>query len=529
MKNLRASREIIFVYLRSKDPISNRTFIITSTIILFFWLSAIIFFSVHHVFWRDEVRSLSIALGVDSFFDLPRALKNEGHPVLWYLLLRAGYSVIGSSLILPALSIGIALAAVIIYYLRAPFSNWQKLIFIFSALPFYEYSVMARNYGISMLLLFLFATLYQKRDKYPLLLGVILATLANTNVHSTMLAGILTAIWLWDNIADKQRSQACATAKPRMLVPGGAFALIALGGLAAIIVAMPDGDAISTQVFSLGPRKILRAIFDHLTDPGGSFEEILPPLPPQLPSLLLWLLVAGLLIDRPMLVALLLATLLLGAFFNTVYFGAFRHQGILLIYAISLYWIARNRTDLAKTGDFSRRAHQVAVYGVLPLVFSWNVIKSGPLIYRDLYLEQSSSRSFSRFLQERQDLRDAIILGEPDYYIESLPYYARNVIYIPRESRFGKTVSWSKTAKENLSLHQLLAIGKALHEQEKKPVLIALGYFDLDHNSSFQRHYPYNKTFTWSPEQMNEFHASTNLIARFRSAGDESYDVYYVR
>src|ERR1700739_2024372 len=48
-----------------------------------------------HVMWRDEVRALTIALNGDDLIAMLRGLHGEGHPALWYLLLRGAHAVFG--------------------------------------------------------------------------------------------------------------------------------------------------------------------------------------------------------------------------------------------------------------------------------------------------------------------------------------------------------------------------------------------------------------------------------------------------
>src|SRR5262249_54195559 len=142
--------------------------------------------------------ALSIAISAPSLWSLPAYLRNEGHPIFWYALLHCAYAVTHSVSVLPAVAAIIAGLSLLLFLFRSPFSLPIKLLFTFSLLPLYEYAVMARNYGISMLLMFCFAALYPWRRQHPLLLAAVLAMLANTNVHSLWLAGILAALWLWD-------------------------------------------------------------------------------------------------------------------------------------------------------------------------------------------------------------------------------------------------------------------------------------------------------------------------------------------
>src|SRR3954451_8457570 len=82
--------------------------------ILVSWIAAVAFQIMHHVMWRDEVRALSIALNGDNPIAMLRGLHGEGHPALWYVLLRAAHALIGNAA-LPATAfvIGLATAALL--------------------------------------------------------------------------------------------------------------------------------------------------------------------------------------------------------------------------------------------------------------------------------------------------------------------------------------------------------------------------------------------------------------------------------
>ena len=323
-------------YLSAENPFFNKYSIIASTLILLLWLGIVIFTSINHEIWRDEMRALSVALEPSSLFELPTALKNDGHPILWYLLLRIGYSITGSVLTLKVISIIIALMAVILFLWKAPFPIWQKLIFIFGVFPIYEYSVMTRNYGISMLLFFLFAALYQKRKKYPFLIALLLALLANTNIHSTILACLLAGIWFWDDFID---SYSLLTRRDIVSL-SLSFVLILTGILLAVLISLPDKKtAINIPVYK-DTNLVFQSLMSNIIHPARSFEGILLPsniFPPVFNDLLLWLLLAGLLVRTKMLIALAAGIVLLGIFFDTAYGGGLRHRGLLLMFIISLY------------------------------------------------------------------------------------------------------------------------------------------------------------------------------------------------
>src|SRR5262249_46046517 len=79
------------------------------------WLLLVLIVSSRHEFYRDEVRALSLAMDAGSLSDLPHLLKDEGHPILWYVLLWSGYHITSSTRVLPVLSVLIAGAAVVVF------------------------------------------------------------------------------------------------------------------------------------------------------------------------------------------------------------------------------------------------------------------------------------------------------------------------------------------------------------------------------------------------------------------------------
>src|SRR5665648_122223 len=182
-------------FLQSKNAKANKKTILVTIGILALWLAIVIFTETRHEFWRDEIRALTLARQAGSLFELFNLIRYEGHPILWYLFLFIGKSVFDSTLILPILSILIGFSAVTIFMFYAPLPFWFRFLFIFNAFPLYEYSVMARNYGISMLLLFISALIYKKRQNHPYLLALVLALLANTNVHAIIFSGLMVFIW----------------------------------------------------------------------------------------------------------------------------------------------------------------------------------------------------------------------------------------------------------------------------------------------------------------------------------------------
>ena len=122
------------------------------------WLAVVLALLAQHAMWRDEVRALSLAMSGTDLASMLQALHGEPHPALWYVMLRAAHSVVGRPEVLPVVALLVAIAAALLLLLKSPFP-WQVICLILLGHFFlFEYSVMARNYGISMLLLFAVAT-----------------------------------------------------------------------------------------------------------------------------------------------------------------------------------------------------------------------------------------------------------------------------------------------------------------------------------------------------------------------------------
>src|SRR5262249_53254723 len=109
--------------------------LVTAILSLAAWLALVIITTSRHEFWRDEVRALSIARAARWPTDLIPLLKDEGHPLLWYLILYTGKTLVDTPLVLPIASVSVAFAAVAVLLFRSPFPLWVSLLFMFSALP----------------------------------------------------------------------------------------------------------------------------------------------------------------------------------------------------------------------------------------------------------------------------------------------------------------------------------------------------------------------------------------------------------
>jgi hypothetical protein len=511
------------------------------------WLGVVLFAAWNHAVWRDEVRALSRALDGENVFAMLKALHGgEGHPALWYLLLRGAHTLVSSPRVLQAVALLVAAAAVLLLLRRSPFS-WALIALLLAGNMFvFEYSVMARNYGISVLLLFLLAVFYKAhRDRGPLL-GILLLLLANCNAHSLVLVGGFLLFWLVDiatgECADRSRAL-------RTFLWNAAIAL--LGVAACIVTIFPSVN--DSLTIGSPPGNVFTVLLKAVLLPAARFRAVMQVMPqPEFvssshaPSSLLSQFVLSLimfgstlgLIRRPGAFLAALATLAgLSLFFTFLYPGSYRHEALWLSFLICMYWITLVDADPPEPQvSVGWRALIRPASTVGWTIFLLLMAMQVPIGLQNVlsatgdYPPLSRTRDLADLIRSRPDLQDAIIVAEPDYLVESLPYYISNPTYLMREQRFGNVVVWTQKARLSLSLDDVLANARSLHAASNKPVVILLAHAVDPFLPKQIIHEAYAWEFVTTPEQRRTFLASTQLIENFSPAlMDETFDMYLLK
>ena len=158
-------------------------------------LAILILVAAHHEPWRDEADVWLFARDA-AFGDWRYFFQHSGSPPLWHLLVmplaRNGFPY--ASMIW--LNVAIVSVGVAIFLRFAPLPLALKLLFPFGVLPLFEYGVVARSYGLSFTLLMAICAALSAQRQRPVLIGLLLALLANTNAHSFLVAAGLGLFWL---------------------------------------------------------------------------------------------------------------------------------------------------------------------------------------------------------------------------------------------------------------------------------------------------------------------------------------------
>ncbi|HEY8591483.1 MAG TPA: hypothetical protein VIL42_01310 [Sphingomicrobium sp.] len=195
-----------------------------------------------HEPWLDEWQALQMALQSPTLPDLLANLRYEGHPPLWYLILRAIGSLVPPAWVLAAALAPIALVTSGVILFASPFSRWQKLCLVTGELILFEYLTISRSLSLGVcLVLVAFAA---RRSRWAWLAIALLPM-------CDFLFGVLSlalVVIMW-----RER---------RLYLPGVAL-WIASGLLAALSVAPPSDAAPA-----LGPGSPLAETYHWITRLG---------------------------------------------------------------------------------------------------------------------------------------------------------------------------------------------------------------------------------------------------------------------
>lgn len=515
--------------------------------LLLAWLFLELAMAMQHALFRDETRALSLAMQGDTIFHTAMGVR-DGHPPLWHLMLRAAYEVTGRYEVVSILSLTCAAAAVALLVFRSPFAWPLLLLILVSRFALFDYSVLARNYGISMLLMFLFASVYESQKNRGFVLGILLFLLSISNVHSVILTVGFLIFWLADVLQEHGLRRS-----PQMTTFLANASIAVLGAIACAASVYPPAHDAATVSWGYGFNPLL--FIKVALSPGARFNESMT-LPVQ--SLLSHLQVGQIDADGRLLAlflssvmfaatlgllrtpgAFLAAGATLGGFsllFIIVYGASYRHEALWLVFLITLYWLQGQRRDIPAMPRLWPSGRLVtalvnvgwiAFVGIL-LLQAVEGARAARAAF-DRSTPYSQSQNLANFVKSRSDLGDAIIMADPDYLTEALPAYLDNPIYMPREQRFGHIAMFRREGRLSFSIGELLADAQRLSRSHNKPVILLIAAkLDPAAPARVLRE-SYNWELRIQPSDVAALLATAEHVRRFEPARtDEVFDAYVI-
>jgi F0F1-type ATP synthase membrane subunit c/vacuolar-type H+-ATPase subunit K len=156
--------------------------------------AALIAFAIpFHEPWADEAQAWQLARSLPLHTLFHTYLRYEGSPGLWHFLLwfliRAHVSYAGMHWICGA----IALTGITLLVLYSPFPRYLRLSLPFTYFLLFQYAIVARNYVLVPLLMFLLAIRWKRG---PLGVALLLGLLANVALHVAVISAGLALVYL---------------------------------------------------------------------------------------------------------------------------------------------------------------------------------------------------------------------------------------------------------------------------------------------------------------------------------------------
>jgi hypothetical protein len=469
------------------------------------WGSLVVYGIVNHVYWRDEVRPLSIALSSESFLDLFTNLKNEGHPILWYLLLKVFHSLFNTPLVLGFLSLLFAFGFVYLLLFKTKIHWLFAVLIVFGIYGLYEYSINARNYGISVFLIFWFACMLSQK-KEGLLPLICLVLLPQTNFYATMFTPVFLTLYILQN------------PKLRMgqIV---AIGLVILSVFFAVLTCLPNEQSLVVKSWTWNELSWV-----HVWDVGIGFPQLLGlsiPLERELTTLLL-LLSLLIFLRRKSIMLLAFALMIIMSFFHqNIRENYLHHQGVFIFGFIAL--IIGSYEELKLDFKRSTTVRNLMGLGIISFTFILTVLfyKGYQAYGMDFRFKNSNANELGHDLQ-LSHVTERVIIAEPDYIMESVMYYFPYPFWVLREQKMARFTHFTKENKDSVSLQDVLKTGDSLAQRGKKVDLV-FGWQLPDTVHTY--HFSYNKKFYLDSVSLKQFHQDYYLYRSY--ANWIKHDEYY--
>ncbi|HUP49803.1 MAG TPA: hypothetical protein VNA04_13535 [Thermoanaerobaculia bacterium] len=400
--------------------------------LLALYAAGTLYVGLHHEPWRDEADSWLVVRDapLSTIFTWTR---NAGTPALWYLTLKPliwlGLPYQSQQL----LHLAFAWAAAAILLLRAPFTWITKLLVLGSYYLAYEYAVIARSYVLTILLSFLIAAWYPERHSRSVRYAVAVALLFNTNVHGGVIGAILVLLFLLD--------------RGRRASPAGVAIMLA-GAVAAWAQLRTAPDASFPHIVRrINPLAAWHAVASAFS-PGIALGVA------GAAAVLIILLIAVSLRRRAdALLFLLLSIVLLNLLYVFVWFGGYRHAGLILVAALLAIWIA---------GNVPRDAVSSAAALLLNVALSFSVLFAFHMARADVKMDFSGSREMGEFIGENGLDRYPIAAHNMHPTEAVLPWVPGKQFWYAGVGRYGTYMHWNREEEIGIHTPYPVAVGRAI-------------------------------------------------------------------
>ncbi|AFY78133.1 hypothetical protein Ple7327_2879 [Pleurocapsa sp. PCC 7327] len=449
----------------------------------------------NHAMWRDELNGWLIARDSYRIYELFSHVKYEGHPLLWYLCLDLLNRVTHNPVAMQILHLFIATGAAYLFIRFSPFTNLQKILFLFGYLPFYEYLLISRNYAIGLLTIFLFCFCFESRQKSYLRLSLILALMANTNAYCLLIAIALTIVLTLEYFWKEKLNYKSTASKLNIII---SLLIFFIGVSISVATLIPPIDSnlqggATEWMLQFDLVQLARTI----TRIWNSYILILVPADSKPLDLLIFTLFSlGILafattifIRKPItLLFYLIANLEILTFTYVKFLGSARHYGHFYIILIVSLWLAsyhspsellihlstklpsKINSAIANWINFVSRYKTTFIIIILYVQLIAGIIAFS----RELFIPYSASRKTANYIQSHH-LEKMFIIGSEDFAISPICAYLNRKIYYPESQKFGSFVLFN-SQRQSTNIDKILEQVSTISQEKEQDILLILNY-----------------------------------------------------
>jgi hypothetical protein len=390
-----------------------------------------------HELWKDEWQAWLIATDIPSLKDLFTFLPYEGHPSLWFLLLRSVNILRETAL--PFLSeasalqgIHLVLSVAAFYFLfikfKAPF--FLKILVGSGYFFFFEYSVINRSYVLMVLLILMLVVHTRDIRKNTWLLCLTIFLLTQTEVY-----GVFMGLGYCTYLFSRYRTEKTFSLKSLLSILTAFTAGIILFSFT---LYPGEGPVPETAAGKHGFPDIsiwveaFRSLF-FKTFIIGAPESGREPVLSVLISILLFLFVVYLFKrDKPVLWAYLSFLLACLSFYAAIYAGGPRQWGLHLVYIVALSGLLPE--NWLSSADLKFRP---VVFAVALLILSAQVIHNVRIVVKEILYPFSNSREAAEYIKRSVSPESDIIGINKAYCTPVIGYAGRKFYSLPEKKEFS--------------------------------------------------------------------------------------------
>ncbi len=229
--------------------------------------------------------------------------------------------------------------------------------------------------------------------------------------------------------------------------------------------------------------------------------------------LILFLLILSLKKSKTYLIGIYLL-LILAQFISINVYGLFpRHIGLIIIFYILIYFKLNPSNNSKSIKNYINLPTLILI-----VFFVANIVQ----IFETIEKPHSCSKELADFINEDK-YKNSILIGERDFFTESIPYYSDIEIYVPREKSFSKITHFTYKNSDTLKMSEIIHFTDSLN----RPILLL--FDSLSHYKSKPIRHFFNmreKCFIFDSVNLNRIQFLKNFT---NTQSDEFYELYYIK